>query len=61
MMHQLLYFDLSCDDVTIYCDNTSAISLSKYIVRHSRAKHIDIIIMLKMEILWLNLLILKIN
>jgi len=42
MMHQLLDYDLSFEAVPIFCDNTSVISLSKYIVHHSKAKHIDI-------------------
>jgi len=42
MMNQLLDYDISFEGVPIFCDNTSAISLSKYIVHHSRAKHIDI-------------------
>ena len=42
MMHQLLDYDLCYEAVPIFCDNTSAISLSKYTVHHSRAKHIDI-------------------
>ena len=42
MMHQLLDYNLSYELIPIFCDNTSAISLFKYIVHHSRAKHIDI-------------------
>ncbi|XP_059310199.1 secreted RxLR effector protein 161-like [Lycium ferocissimum] len=42
MMHQLIDYELSYDSMPIFCDNTSAISLSKYTVHHSRAKHIDI-------------------
>jgi len=42
IMHQLLDFNLCYESVPIFCDNTSAISLSKYTVHHSRAKHIDI-------------------
>lgn len=42
MMHQLFDYNLSFEGIPIYCDNTSAISLSKYIVHRSRAKHIDI-------------------
>ena len=33
-------FDL--DILTIFCDNTSAINISKNPVQHSRTKHIDI-------------------
>lgn len=42
MMYQLLDYDLSYEAVKIFFDNTSAISLSKYNVHHSRATHIDI-------------------
>ena len=42
MVNQLPYYDLSFEGVPIFCDNTSAISLSKYIAHHSRDKHIDI-------------------
>lgn len=42
MMHQLLDYDLSYKVVPILCDNIGAISLSKYVVHHSRSKHIDI-------------------
>ena len=42
MMHQLLDYGLSFEGVPIFCGNTSAISLSKYTVHHSWAKHIDI-------------------
>lgn len=41
-MYQLLDYDLSYEFVPIFCDNTSVISLSKYIVQHSRAKNTDI-------------------
>lgn len=33
---------LIIESIPILCDNTSAISLSKYTVHHSRAKYIDI-------------------
>lgn len=39
-MHQLLDFDLTYEFVHIMCDNTSAITLSKYIMHW--AKHLDI-------------------
>lgn len=42
IMHQLLNYDLSYKSVPNMCDNTSAISLLKYVVHHSKAKHIDI-------------------
>lgn len=40
--HQLIDLDLSVKSVPIMFDNTSAISLSKYIVYHSMATHINI-------------------
>lgn len=39
---QLKDFGLNCVCVPIYCDNTSAISISKDPVHHSRVKHIHI-------------------
>lgn len=42
IMNQLEYFNLFFNQVPILCDNTSVISLSKYIVHHSRAKNIGI-------------------
>ena len=30
------------DSFTVFCDNTSAINISKNLVQHSRTKHIDI-------------------
>ena len=30
------------DTLVVYCDNTSAINISKNLVQHSRTKHIDI-------------------
>lgn len=41
-MYQLLDYDLLYELVPIMCENTSAISLSKYIIHHSKAKNIDI-------------------
>lgn len=41
-MHQLLDYDLYFEGVPIFCDNKSVISLSKYSLHHSKAKHIDI-------------------
>ena len=35
-------FDLELDSVPLFCDNTSAISIAKNLVQHSRTKHIDI-------------------
>lgn len=42
MSYQLNDYDHSFKPVKNYCDNSSAICLSKYHVRHSRVKHIDI-------------------
>lgn len=35
-------FDILCDNVPIYCDNFSAIDISKNPVLHSRTKHIEV-------------------
>lgn len=42
IIHQLIIFNLFIEFVPIMCDNTNAISLSKYKVHHSRSKHINI-------------------
>ncbi|GJW82357.1 hypothetical protein Tco_0146332 [Tanacetum coccineum] len=39
---QLADYDVLYDKVPIFCDNTSAISISNNPVLHSRTKHIDI-------------------
>nr|GFB66589.1 retrovirus-related Pol polyprotein from transposon TNT 1-94 [Tanacetum cinerariifolium] len=39
---QLADYDFLYDKVPIFCDNTSAIAISKNSVLHSRTKHIDI-------------------
>ncbi|GJX25666.1 retrovirus-related pol polyprotein from transposon TNT 1-94 [Tanacetum coccineum] len=39
---QLTDYDVLYDKVLIFCDNTSAISISNNLVLHSRTKHIDI-------------------
>ncbi|GKD43062.1 retrovirus-related pol polyprotein from transposon TNT 1-94, partial [Tanacetum coccineum] len=39
---QLADYDVLCDKVLIFCDNTSAIAISNNRVLHSRTKHIDI-------------------
>ena len=60
IMHQLLDFDSSFESVPIMCDNSNAISLSRYTVHHSRANTLILGIILfeiklKTEILYLNL------
>ena len=35
-------YDICQEHLTIYCDNTSAINISKNPVQHSRTKHIEI-------------------
>jgi len=42
MQQTLQDFDIQLSNSIIYCDNTSAINLSKNPVNHSRTKHIDI-------------------
>lgn len=42
MMHRLLDYVVCYEVVPIFFDNTSVISMSNYILHHSRAKHIDI-------------------
>ena len=38
----LVDYGIDQDTLTIYCDNTSAINISKNLVQHSKTKHIDI-------------------
>jgi len=42
MKHQLQDYQINENSISIYCDNTVAIYLSKNPILHSRAKHIDI-------------------
>ena len=42
MKQTLSDFDLTFSHVPIKCDNTSAISISKNLVQHSRTKHKEI-------------------
>ena len=42
MQKLLLDYGILQEHLTIYCDNTSAISISKNHVQHSRTKHIEI-------------------
>ena len=42
-MQKLLHdYGICQEHLTIYCDNTSAIKISKNLVQHSRTKHIEI-------------------
>ena len=42
-MQKLLFdYGIRQEHLTIYCDNTSAINISKNLVQHSRTKHIEI-------------------
>ena len=38
----LLDYGICQEHLTIYCDNTSAINISKNLVQHSQTKHIEI-------------------
>ena len=38
----LTNYGISQDTLTIYCDNTSSINISKNLMQHSKTKHIDI-------------------
>ena len=40
--HNLIDFEIKLECVSIKCDNTSAINLTKNPIQHSRTKHIDI-------------------
>ena len=41
-MQKLLHdYGIYQEHLTIYCDNTSAINISKNLVQHSRTKHIE--------------------
>ena len=42
MKQMLKDYGLNQDEMTLFCDNTSAINISKNPVQHSRTKHIDI-------------------
>ena len=35
-------YDISQETMVVYCDNSSAIDISKNLVQHSRTKHIEI-------------------
>jgi len=42
MKHQLEDYQINANNISIYCDNTATICLSKNPILHSRAKHIEI-------------------
>ncbi|WJX82941.1 hypothetical protein P8452_65643 [Trifolium repens] len=42
MKQRLKEYDVEQDVLTLYCDNLSAINISKNLVQHSKTKHIDI-------------------
>ncbi|KAL9429358.1 hypothetical protein AB3S75_031220 [Citrus x aurantiifolia] len=42
MKQMLADYGIVQDILTVFCDNTSAINISKNLVQHSRTKHIDI-------------------
>ena len=42
MQKLLLNYGIRQEHLTIYCDNTNAINISKDLVQHSRTKHIEI-------------------
>jgi hypothetical protein len=42
LKQQLLDFNVQLESIPIFCDNTSAINLTKNPILHSRTKHIEI-------------------
>jgi len=42
MKHQLENYQINANSIPIFCDNTAAICLSKNLILHLRAKHIEI-------------------
>jgi len=42
LKHQLMDYDVKLEKVPFYCDNTSAINLTKNPIQHSKTKHIEI-------------------
>ena len=42
MQKLLLDYGIRQEHLTIYCDNTSAINISKNLIQHSQTKHIEI-------------------
>ena len=42
LKHQLLDYGVKLSKVPLYCDNTSAINLTKNLIQHSKTKHKEI-------------------
>ena len=42
LKHQLMNYGVKLEKVTLSCDNTSAINLTKNPIQHSKTKHIEI-------------------
>jgi len=42
LKHQLIDYGVKLEKVPLYCDNTSAINLTKNSIQHSKTKHIEI-------------------
>ena len=42
MRNRLFDYGFKLEKIPIFCDNTSAISITQNLVQHSRTKHIDI-------------------
>ena len=59
-MKKLLHdYEISQDTICVFCDNTSAINLSKNLAQHSKSKHIEIQYhfirdLVKEKIVWLE-------
>jgi len=42
LKHKLMDYGVKLEEVPLYCDNTSAINLTKNPIQHSKTKHIEI-------------------
>ena len=42
MKHQMVDYNISFLDIPLYCNNVSAINVTKNLVLHSKTKHIEI-------------------
>jgi len=42
LKHQIFDYGVRLSKVPLYCDNTSAINLTKNPIQHSKTKHIEI-------------------